>query len=287
MNCAALGSVGGRACANGCKFLAARCLSHPVRRAAGCRAGCGIVDAVSEGAAHSVCDAGLRGISARVRSNVQHYIAGWDDDAHPGSSLPVRLVCDANGGASSWELITRTRWLPLTRPESAPQSNGAQSNDFLFTARPALTGSAIGVSFQSNNYPAMYIAISSTSTTEQGSLRLGLLDPAAALDNATWLVVPGLAGGFNTYSLRVSSRRSLVVARKRRIASPAAQSMSRTRGVAGLYATLLSGTLSGSCSNRFNSPAGDVAVTSGDSASGATWVFYPPLPFVTCSQVRD
>ena len=75
------------------------------------------------------------------------------------------------------------------------------SSDFLFTALPALTGSSIGVSFQSANFPQYYLSVIQSNTLE-GSLRLGVMDPAAALDNATWLVVPGRAGGFNTYSLQ-------------------------------------------------------------------------------------
>lgn len=83
------------------------------------------------------------------------------------------------------------------------------SADYLFTARPALTGSAIGVSFQSVNYPLQYITMIQPSNTAEGSARLGVVNPFAALDNASWLVTPGLAGAFNSYSLQ--ARDSLVI----------------------------------------------------------------------------
>lgn len=58
------------------------------------------------------------------------------------------------------------------------------------------------MSFQSTNYPQHYVSVITDPTTTEGSMRLGVTVPAAALDNATWLIVPGIAGGFNSYSLQ-------------------------------------------------------------------------------------
>ena len=77
------------------------------------------------------------------------------------------------------------------------------STDFLFTARPALTGSLIGVSFQAVSWPSYFLSVIDAPNTAEGSLRLGVTSPSSALDNATWLIVPGLVGGYNTYSLQV------------------------------------------------------------------------------------
>lgn len=62
------------------------------------------------------------------------------------------------------------------------------------------------------------------------------------------------------------------------------QSMSHTPGIAGLYMTLFAPPSSGICG--LGGGAGDVALTAGSNASAATWVFYPPLAFFSCTQVR-
>ena len=80
------------------------------------------------------------------------------------------------------------------------------TENFMFIARPALTGSSLGVSFQSVFSPTEYISVVTSTGLFEGSLRLGITSPGAALDNATWLVVPGRAGGVNTYSFQVRLR---------------------------------------------------------------------------------
>ena len=103
----------------------------------------------------------------------------------PMSIVSVLLVGSSGQGGSQ----TQRR---------APQGN----SDYLFKAQPALTGSTIGVSFQSVNYPSNYLTIVTATNTAEGSLRIGNADPSAARDNATWLILPGLVGGYNTYSFQ-------------------------------------------------------------------------------------
>jgi len=59
------------------------------------------------------------------------------------------------------------------------------------------------VSFQSVTWPDYYLSVITAANSDKGSLRLGAAIPVAALDNATWLIVPGLVGAFNSYSLQV------------------------------------------------------------------------------------
>lgn len=61
--------------------------------------------------------------------------------------------------------------------------------------------------------------------------------------------------------------------------------MSLTPGVGGLYMTLLSGVITGSCALSFANPAGDIALTNGADSVAATWVLYPPLQLASCTQV--
>ena len=86
--------------------------------------------------------------------------------------------------------------------QSDPTPTPQGSTDYLFTAQPALTGSTIGVSFQSVNYPTNFLSVVTATNTAEGALRIGAADPSAARDNATWLIVPGLVGGYNSYSLQ-------------------------------------------------------------------------------------
>lgn len=59
------------------------------------------------------------------------------------------------------------------------------------------------MSFQSVAWPDYYLSVITVANSDKGSLRLGAAIPVAALDNATWLIVPGLVGAFNSYSLQV------------------------------------------------------------------------------------
>lgn len=96
----------------------------------------------------------------------------------------------------------------FARGQLPPPSTWQGNLDFLFTVQPGLSNPSTGISLQSVNYPTYYLGIlpvSVSANTAQGSLRLGLMIPgAASLDNATWAIVPGLAGGFNTYSFQAS-----------------------------------------------------------------------------------
>ena len=98
--------------------------------------------------------------------------------------------------------------LRFPAPTTFPLTTWQGNLDFLFTAQPGLSNPSTGISLQSVNYPTYYLGIlpvSVSANTAEGSLRLGLMLPgAAAPDNATWAIVPGLAGGINTYSFQAS-----------------------------------------------------------------------------------
>ena len=59
------------------------------------------------------------------------------------------------------------------------------------------------MSFQSVTWPDYYLSVITASNSDKGSLRMGAAVPVAALDNATWLIVPGIVGASNSYSLQV------------------------------------------------------------------------------------
>lgn len=124
-----------------------------------------------------------------------------------GSSVPLQARhCGYHLFASPMVAVGAMLWAwagsPLHTLLCFPQGN----QDFLFSATPGLSNPAIGVSFQSVNFPTYYLGIlpvSVSANTIEGSLRLGLMLPGAALDNATWLILSGLAGGLNSYSFQV------------------------------------------------------------------------------------
>ena len=120
---------------------------------------------------------------------------------------------------------------------------------------PALNGAANGVSFQSTNYPSMFVAIlPPTAGLEAG--RLGIVANANP-SNASWAVVPGLANA-SQYSI---------------------QSLSTTPAFAGQYVTQ-STRLTGSCAADYGAGSGDVVLTDGSDAAAATWelLYTPPPP---------
>ena len=57
--------------------------------------------------------------------------------------------------------------------------------------------------------------------------------------------------------------------------------MSRTLGIAGQYMTAFAPPGTGACAGG----SGDMALSSGSDASASSWVLYPPLTFVSCTQV--
>ena len=149
---------------------------------------------------------GLRGVPADLWSRVQSVrpCDGSVGCAPPGTPLQFSALRDDHDCSAC--VVTAS--FTLKAPKSYP-SHLQGSADYLFTARPALSGSAIGVSFQSVNYPLQYITTIQPSNTAEGSARLGVVNPFAALDNASWLITPGLAGAFNSYSLQ--ARDGLVI----------------------------------------------------------------------------
>jgi len=174
------------------------------------------------------------------------------------SPLPAAARGRAGPPATAAAAAPAPSALPLDRHTlrslhpSPPQAN---NDDFNFNLAPALSGApSPAFSLQSINFPDHFFSVTPGDGASE-VLRLGIaVSPAPA--NATFLAVPGLSDP-SKVSLQVASGL-----------------------LQGMYVTLASGVLSGSCASKYGSPSGDVYLSDGSNKAAATWAttFTPPPP---------
>lgn len=156
-------------------------------------------------------------------------------------------------GVYSLQNVATNSWLRHCYWQAFATPFTPNSQDFQFNFVPALSGADGMVSLQSINFPTMYLAVINGSFAE--SNRLGVIQSPLPAD-ASFAVLPGLANS-SAWSLQTSS---------------------------GLYVTMNSGVLSGTCATSYGAPSGDVYLSDGSNKTMATWSALPLVNPITLGE---